>query len=112
MSVRKSALDAVHRLLLLFRRGFCSLKFRFRNMRKEYDDKSKCKNSHCNEQGRISICNLRLGRVTNQISYKHGHYRCCEGIQRAAELNELIALVSAAAESVQHRVHNRIEHTH
>ena len=82
-------------------------------MRGRDDDERQSENAHRDEERRIGIGDLGVLRnVTDEITHEHGHDRGAQGVAGSAPLDELVTLVSTTTESVEHRVHNRVEHTH
>ena len=110
----EGSLDALADGELLRLSGSSSrLKLRFRNMRGRDDDERQSENAHRDEERRIGIGDLGVLRnVTDEITHEHGHDRGAQGVAGSAPLDELVTLVSTTTESVEHRVHNRVEHTH
>ena len=94
--------------LLLFR-----LLVRFRNLRKRDNHERNSKDAHGNHERGSGLDERRiLGDFTNEPAEHHRRERRTHRIERAAELHELVALVSAAAKSIEKRVHNQVQHAH
>ena len=87
------------------------LQVRFRNRYERDDDERQHEDAHCDEkQGRY----VGHGRAVGDRAYecadeKRGQCRR-KRIQRAAGLEQLVAFVAAAAEDVEHRIDDRVQH--
>ena len=84
----------------------------FGNIREENDDEGKREDGHGDEQGRIGVGNLGIGRISDQVADQHGANRGGEGVAGTTPLNQLVATVAATAEGVEHRVDDGVEHAH
>ena len=78
----------------------------------EDDDEGNHENGQSNHQGWRSVGNLSLGSVTDKSTHNNIYGNCCCAVEHATRLDELVPLVTAATEEVQHRVHNGVEDTH
>ena len=97
---------------IFFSLSLSRLHVRFRNAHYRQHDKGYGKDTHSNKQCRRSIADLCISCVTDQITYENRDDRCRNGIQRTTELNQLISSFSSTTQCIQHRVHDRIQHTH
>ena len=110
MTERKCAV----RILNTFRRLFLrfDLLCRFGNLHKIEHDKRQCEDADRNEKRRIRLVDRGSGHITHQVTDENRNDRSRNRVQRAAELDQLVAPLTAAAERVQHRVDHGVEHTH
>lgn len=100
-------------MLVLFGLGALLLdSVRLGNINHVEDNEHYGKNSHGDEQGRSGIADRGTGHISHQVTYQNRDDRCRNRIERTAELNQLVALLTAAAQRVEHRIDHRIEHAH
>ena len=80
---------------------------------KRYDNECRSKDGHTYPQQRSNIGHRRrLGeRTDKRTDEKRGESRR-ERIERATGLYQLVAFVPATAQNIEHRIHDRIQHTH
>ena len=77
------------------------------------DEEGQSEDGHRNDHGRGRVVHLsRLHRAADEVAQKDGGDRSADGVARAAELDELIATVAAAAQGVQHGVDGRVKQAH
>ena len=86
---------------------------RLRNLCKGNDDGCECEDGHCNDHCRSSILDSRIVNASShEIAQQNRSYCATDGVAGTSKLNETVACISTAAESVEHRIHNDVEHTH
>ena len=78
----------------------------------EDDDESYHEDGQGNHQGRSGIGNLGLGGIADECTHDDIDCHSCSGVEYAAGLDELVALVATTAEEVEHGVHDRVEDAH
>ena len=54
----------------------------------------------------------RVNELSDEVAEQDRRDRAADGVERRAELHELVALLALAAEGVQHRVHDEIQEAH
>ena len=92
---------------------FGSLHVRLGNLGEPDDEECDGEDCHCNDHhgsslGHGCICDA----AADEPTYEDRSDGAAGGVAGAAPLDELVALVAAAAQSVEHRVHNEVEHAH
>ena len=93
---------------LLFR-----LLVRLRNLRKRNHNECNGKDAHCDHKSGSRLDERRiLGDFTDEPTQNHRRKRRADRVERAAELHELVALVSATAQGVEERIDHKVQHAH
>ena len=83
------------------------------NRRHADDQINQCKHTHRHIEHDVDIVNLLAGQaLTDDSTHQHRRQRARQRVQRAAHHIQLVTAVAAATQQVQHRVNDRIEHTH
>ena len=86
---------------------------RLRNICKPDNDKGDGKDSHSKNHNRSNLCNGSVRNLSsNNPAYEIRSEGAADGVEATAPLNELVTLVSATAEGVEHRVYDNVEQTH
>ena len=77
------------------------------------DDEGQGEDGHGDDHGWCGVAHLGgLHGAADEVTQKDGRDGAADGIAGAAELDELVAVVSATAESVEHRVDSGVEQAH
>ena len=86
---------------------------RLRYLGEGYDESCEGEYGHCDDHCRSCVlyaCVLHLS--AHEVTQEYRSDGAAYGVAGTAELNESVALVSAAAQGVEHRVDDDVEHTH
>ena len=90
-----------------------SFHVRLRDLREGDDDSCKSEDGHGDQHCRG--CILYRGvvkRTADKVAKKDRGNRAADGVAGTSKLDETVACVSATAETVEHRVHDDVEHAH
>ena len=68
--------------------------------------------AHCDPQCGSCVADRGVGRVAHQVTHQHRNDGRGNRVERTAELDQLVTLLAAAAERIEHRVDDGVEHTH
>ena len=91
----------------------CRLHVRLGDARARDDQERDRKDAHRDHERRTRVAERRVLRdFANQQAEDHRRERCSNRVERAAELHELVALVTAAAERVEKRIGDEVQHAH
>ena len=86
--------------------------FGFVNLGEEYNDESDSKDSEGNPQSGSCVSNLGFRSIGNERTHQNVAGNSSRAVEHTTNLNELVALVAATAEKVQHGVDNAVQDTH
>ncbi len=93
--------------------GGLALLRRLRDLHEGNDDEGDGEDGHGDKEQRSHVGHRSLvGHGADEDTHQKRSQGTGEGVQGAADLDVLVALVAAAAEEVQHRVHHGVEHAH
>lgn len=86
---------------------------RLGNVGKGYDYECNCEDCHCDYHYGSGLGNRCIGYcAAYEPAYEYRGDGSADRVAGTSELDELVTLVSAAAQSVEHRIDYNIEHTH